>query len=134
MNKVFLIGNLTADPVLSQTSTGNSVTSFSIAISEWQGQGKNPKTIFLPCRTWNKIADYVGKYLKKGNLVELEGKLDRRSFVNKNGINVYVTEIIVERIKNIISKKKSNEENLSNDNWFETLKEVENEEKNNETK
>lgn len=109
MNKVFLVGNLVADPILKQTFAKKSMVVFTIAINEWQN--KTQKTIFLSCKAWDKKADYIGQYIKKGNLVAIEGKLDRRSFVNKTGSNVYVTEIIVEDIKSFNPKKPSNQSN-----------------------
>ena len=86
MNKVFLVGNITADPVLKQTAYGKSMVSFSLAINEFY-QGKVKKTIFLNCKAWDQRADYIGKFLKKGAPVVIEGKIDRRNFINKEGNN-----------------------------------------------
>ena len=107
MNKVFLVGNITADPILKQTAYGKSMVSFSLAINEYY-QGKVKKTIFLNCKAWDQRADYIGKFLKKGAPVVIEGKIDRRNFINKEGNNVYVTEIIVENIKSFGYKKPGN--------------------------
>lgn len=107
MNKVFLVGNITADPILKQTTYGKSMVSFSLAINEYY-QGKVKKTIFLNCKAWDQRADYIGKFLKKGAPVVIEGKIDRRNFINKDGNNVYVTEIIVENIKSFGYKKPGN--------------------------
>lgn len=107
MNKVFLVGNITADPILKQTTYGKSMVSFSLAINEYY-QGKVKKTIFLNCKAWDQRADYIGKFLKKGAPVVIEGKIDRRNFINKDGNNVYVTEIIVENIKSFGYKKQGN--------------------------
>lgn len=107
MNKVFLVGNITADPILKQTAYGKSMVTFSLAINEYH-QGKIKKTIFLNCKAWDQRADYIGKFLKKGTPVVIEGKIDRRNFINKDGNNVYVTEIIVENIKSFGYKKQGN--------------------------
>ena len=107
MNKVFLVGNITADPILKQTAYGKSMVTFSLAINDYQ-HGKVKKTIFLNCKAWEQRADYIGKFLKKGAPVVIEGKIDRRNFINKDGNNVYVTEIIVENIKSFGYKKSEN--------------------------
>lgn len=107
MNKVFLVGNITADPILKQTAYGKSMVTFSLAINDYQ-HGKVKKTIFLNCKAWEQRADYIGKFLKKGAPVVIEGKIDRRNFINKDGNNVYVTEIIVENIKSFGYKKLEN--------------------------
>lgn len=102
MNRVFLVGNLTNDPIAKQTSTGKSMSSFSVAINE--RMNSQNRTMFIPCKAWDRRADFINAYLKKGDMVVIDGKLDRRSYVNKEGKNVYVTEVIVEQIKPVRTK------------------------------
>lgn len=108
MNKVFLVGNLTNDPVAKQTSTGKSMSTFSIAINE--KLNNQNRTMFIPCKAWDRRADFINAYLKKGDTVVIDGKLDRRSYTNKEGKNVYVTEVIVEQIKPVRTKGRVGEQ------------------------
>ena len=113
MNKVFLVGNLTNDPIAKQTSTGKSMTTFSIAINE--KLNNQNRTMFIPCKAWDRRADFINAYLKKGDTVVIDGKLDRRSYSNKEGKNVYVTEVIVEQIKSVRSKGFTNDQKTNDD-------------------
>ena len=119
MNKVFLVGNLTADPLPKQTSTGKTLVNFSVACND-NIQGKD-RTNFFNCVAWNQQANYLSTYVKKGDTVAIDGRLNKRSYVNKEGRNVNITEIIVDTIKTIVKRSKGNsdqEELVSvNDNF-----------------
>ena len=105
MNKVFLVGNLTADPAPKQTSTGKTLVNFTIACND-NIQGKD-HTNFFNCVAWNNQANYLSSYVKKGDTLAVDGKLNRRSYVNKEGKNVYVVEIVVDSLKTIVKRSKA---------------------------
>ncbi|XQP55528.1 MAG: single-stranded DNA-binding protein [Mycoplasmoidaceae bacterium] len=107
MNKVFLVGNLTADPLPKQTSTGKTLVNFSVACND-NIQGKD-HTNFFNCVAWNQQANYLSTYVKKGDTVAIDGRLNKRSYVNKEGRNVNVTEIIVDSLKTIVKRSKQQE-------------------------
>ncbi len=118
MNKVFLVGNLTADPIPKQTTTGKTLVNFSVACND-NIQGKD-HTNFFNCVAWNQQANYLSTYVKKGDTVAIDGRLNKRSYVNKEGRNVNITEIIVDSVKTIVkrSKQDSQDEMVSvNDNF-----------------
>lgn len=119
MNKVFLVGNLTADPVAKTTSTGKALVNFTVACND-NIQAKD-HTNFFSCVAWNNQANFISSYVKKGDTVVIDGKLNRRSYVNKEGKNVYVTEIVVDNVKTINRKSKQQVENETlvsvNDNF-----------------
>lgn len=104
MNKVFLVGNLTADPLPKQTTTGKTVVNFSVACND-NVQGKD-HTNFFNCVAWNQQANYISTYVKKGDTVAIDGRLNKRSYVNKEGRNVNITEIIVDSIKTVVKRSK----------------------------
>lgn len=108
MNKVFLIGNLTADPLPKQTTTGKTLVNFSVACND-NIQGKE-HTNFFNCVAWNQQANYLATYVKKGDTVAVDGRLNKRSYVNKEGKNINVTEIIVDSIKTIVKRSKQTQE------------------------
>ena len=82
LNKVFLIGRLTRDPELRYTPSGQAVTSFGLATNrEYMGKdGKKEETCYVNVVTWAKQAEVCAEYLKKGNLVFIEGRLQYRSW------------------------------------------------------
>jgi single-strand DNA-binding protein len=98
INKVILIGHLGKDPELRYLEGGVSVTSFPLATSETfnkDGQ-KVEQTEWHNIVMWRGLADLASKYLSKGKLVYIEGKLRTRSFEDKAGIKKYTTEVVAE--------------------------------------
>ncbi len=97
VNKVILIGNLGNDPEQRTTSSGKAVTSFRIATSEkWTDQSgqTQTKTNWHNIVVWGKRAEACARYLAKGRRVYVEGKLENRSYEDKEGITRYVTDIV----------------------------------------
>lgn len=121
MNKVFLVGNLTADPVAKTTTTGKILVNFSIACND-NIQGKE-HTNFFNCVAWNQQANYLSTYVRKGDTLAVDGRLNKRSYVNKEGRNVNITEIVVDSVKTIVKRGKqpaNQEEMVSVNDSFAT--------------
>ena len=98
INKVILIGHLGKDPELRSLEGGVSVTSFPLATSETfnkDGQ-KVEQTEWHNIVMWRGLAELATKFLQKGKLVYIEGKLRTRSFEDKGGIKKYTTEVVAE--------------------------------------
>src|ERR671935_1672797 len=102
LNKVMLIGNLGADPEVRSTSGGNRVATFSLATSRsWNGPTgeRQEKTEWHRCVVWNtktsQLADIVERYLKKGDKVYVEGRVEYRQWQDKENQTRYSTEINV---------------------------------------
>ena len=105
LNKVTLIGNLGADPEVRSTGGGQRVASFSLATSRtWNGANgeKQEKTEWHKCVVWNtktsQLADIVERYLKKGDKVYVEGRIEYRQWQDKEGQTRYMTEINVREL------------------------------------
>jgi single-strand DNA-binding protein len=100
LNKVMLIGNLGKDPELSYTASGIAVAKFSIATNErWKDAEGNmqERTEWHNIIAWRKLAEICGQYLKKGSKVYIEGKLQTRSWDDKNsGQKRYATEVVTD--------------------------------------
>lgn len=99
VNKVILIGNLTRDPELRQTSNGQNIVTFGLATNrEWitSTEEKKNSAEFHECVAWARLAEVCSKYLKKGKLVYVEGYLKTRSWDTEEGIRKFKTEIVVE--------------------------------------
>ncbi len=101
-NKVFIIGRATIDPVVKATPSGSQVTSFSVATNRiWNDKSGNRKedTEFHNVVVWGKQADVCGRFLKKGGLIMIEGRLQSRVWENKAGQKIKTTEIICEKLQ-----------------------------------
>lgn len=99
LNKVMLIGHLGKDPELRYTSNGIAVASFSIATNEaWKDQDGNlqERTEWHNIVAWRRLAEICGEYLKKGKRVYIEGKIQTRSYDDKNGVKKYMTEVVAD--------------------------------------
>lgn len=102
LNKVFLLGRLTADPQLRVTPNGHQVGTFSIATNRiWNDKvtGRREETEFHNIVVWGRQADIAQKFLAKGGLVLIEGRLQTRSWDDKQGQRRKTTEIVADRIQ-----------------------------------
>jgi single-strand DNA-binding protein len=102
LNKVMLIGNLGKDPEVRYTSGGIPVATFSMATSDsWKDQEGNlqEKTEWHNIVAWRKLAEICGEWLKKGKKVYIEGRIQTRSYDDKNtGQKRYITEIVADQM------------------------------------
>ena len=108
VNKVFLIGHLGADPESRYTKNGRAVSSFSVATNEsWKQQDGQAveHTEWHSIIAWDKLAEFSQKYLYKGQLVSIEGRIHTRRWENKEGESGKITEIIVSNITPLEWKK-----------------------------
>ena len=104
-NKVILIGNMTADPELKQTTSGTSVCSFSIAVNRRfakadQGQ---QNVDFINIVTWRQSAEFVSRYFKKGNPILVCGQLQTRTWTDNQGQKRYATEVVADEVSFVAS-------------------------------
>ncbi|MCR4328656.1 MAG: single-stranded DNA-binding protein [Patescibacteria group bacterium] len=102
LNKVFLIGRLTADPQLRNTPGGQSVTSFSVATNRvWNDKlgSKQNETEYHNVVAWGRSAEIASQFLKKGSMAFVEGRLRTRTWQDKQGQTRKTTEIMLERLQ-----------------------------------
>jgi single-strand DNA-binding protein len=113
INKVILIGHLGKDPEMRYLEGGVSVTSFPLATSEMYNKDgqKVEQTEWHNIVMWRGLADVAGKFLQKGKLVYIEGKLRTRSFEDREGIKKYTTEIVAENFTMLGRKSDFEQEN-----------------------
>ena len=114
MNKVIIIGRTTKDIELKQQSSGTAVAEFSIAVKRTfkNANGEN-ESDFFNCIAFSKLAETISRYVKKGDLVGIEGRLQTRNNTNKEGRKVYVTEIIVENVEFLQTKKQEEQKPIT---------------------
>ena len=116
LNKAMIIGNLTRDPELRSTPSGQNVASFSVATNFiWTDQSgqQQKKTEFHNVIAWRRLADICGQYLKKGSKVYIEGRLQTTDWVGQDNIKRYRTEIVAENMIMLDSRGGTN----NNDNF-----------------
>ncbi len=101
INKAILVGRVGREPEVRTTGAGTSVATFSMATDEkYKKDGqKQEKTEWHNIVAWRQLADICGKYLKKGDLVYIEGKIQTRSYDDRDGNKKYVTEIVADQMK-----------------------------------
>ncbi len=99
-NKVILVGNMTADPELKQTTTGTSVCSFSIAVNRrFTKADQGQQTVdFINIVAWRQQAEFVSRYFKKGNPILVCGQLQTRTWNDNQGQKRYATEVIADEV------------------------------------
>ncbi len=106
LNKIILIGRLTRNPELRRTQTGTAVTSFSLAVDrDYKLKGAEKETDFIDIVAWKNTAEFVSKYFSKGRMAVVEGRLQVRSYTDKEGNNRRVAEVIADNIYFGDSKK-----------------------------
>lgn len=101
VNKVILIGNLGKDPEVRYTGSGVAVATFTLATNEsWRDADGNTqeRTEWHNLVAWRKLAEVIGEYLKKGSKIYVEGRLQYRTYDDKNGVKRYVTEIVIDQM------------------------------------
>ena len=100
MNNVQLIGRLTSEPTIKKTSSGKSVANFSLAVRR-----DNDNTDFISVVAWEKTADIIGKYVGKGQMIGVSGRISTRNYDGSDGKKVYVTEVLANQVHLIESRK-----------------------------
>lgn len=118
INKAILIGRLGKDPDVRYTPDGTMVTTFRLATDEqWKDKNgeKVQRTEWHQIVTYRKLAEICGNYLVKGKLVFIEGRIQTRSWEDKEGVKRYTTEIIANDMKMLDSKGQNKTEDVSFD-------------------
>jgi len=100
MNRVILFGNVGKDPEVKTFEGGNKVAKFSLATNKsyTKNNEKVTETSWHNIVLWGKLAELAEKYVKKGNSIIIEGEISYRSYENKDGVTIYVTEINGDRL------------------------------------
>jgi len=106
VNNVVLIGRITRELEVKTSTTGREVCNFSLAVNR---NFKNPQgeydADFINCVAFGQTAKFLGQYLQKGNLISVTGRIQTRNYENNQGQRVYVTEVVVENVNGLESRK-----------------------------
>lgn len=109
MNTVQLVGRLTRDVELKFTASGTATGSFNLAVNRnFTNQQGEREADFINCVIWRKAAENLSNWTRKGSLIAIDGRLQTRSYENRNGQKVYVTEVVVNNFDLLESKETTN--------------------------
>ena len=110
INRVVLVGRLTRDPELRKTTTGTSVASFTLAVdNRLKDANGQYTTSFIPCVVWKEQAENCVRFIHKGSLVGVEGRLNHRTYDNQEGKKIQVIEVVCDSVQFLESKKADEE-------------------------
>lgn len=120
MNKVILLGRLTREPETRFTQTNNvQVTSFTLAVNRRFAKQGEQQADFINCVAWNKTAEFVSKYFRKGQQVAIVGRIQTRTYQDNNNQTRYITEVIAEEVYFADSNKNETNNTTITDDQFE---------------
>ena len=120
LNRTILIGRITRELEVRKTQAAKSVLNFSVAVPRQYGKDE---TDFINCIAWEKTADFMSNYLKKGALISVEGRIQTGSYEGTDGKKVYTTDVIAERVQALESR--SQREGQTNTNESNVYKKEE---------
>ncbi len=113
MNKTLLVGRLTRDPEVKNTTNGKAVATFTLAVDRrFKNANGQKEADFVPIVVWDKSAESVGKFTSKGSMVSVCGRLQVRSYDASDGTKRYVTEVIADEV-NFLSSNTPKQENFT---------------------
>ena len=104
INQAVLVGRLTSDPEKRSTNSGKTVVSFSIACNR---RGRDAGADFINCVAWEKTAQIIADYAKKGSQLGVVGRIQTRNYETKDGKTVKATEVVVNEVMLLGSKPKT---------------------------
>lgn len=100
LNRIILIGRLTADPKLRYTANGNAVTNFTLAVNKsFVGQDGERGADFIDVVVWRKLAEACANHLAKGRLAAVEGRLEIRSYEDQQGVRRKAAEVVADNVR-----------------------------------
>ena len=123
MNKVTLTGRITKDPEIRYTPNGMGNLLFTIAVDRQTRDAQGQRQAdFISCVAWGNQADFMSRYVKKGNMLGLIGRIQTRSYQVQSGHTHYVTEVVVESIENLtprVANKEAQPQNFQQQNQYQ---------------
>jgi len=105
INRIVLLGRATKDPETRSTSTGKTVSTFTLACErDFRNASGDKETDFIPIVCWAKTSEIVEKYVNKGNMIAIDGRLQIRTYEDKKGKKRTIAEVVADRVQLLGSK------------------------------
>jgi|SRR5699024_3025102 len=109
LNRVVLVGRLTKDPDLRYTQSGVAVANFTVAVNRpFSNQQGEREADFINCVVWRKAAENLANYMKKGNQIGVDGRIQTRTFETRDGRTAFVTEVVADSVQFLEPKNSPN--------------------------
>lgn len=118
MNRVFVVGRITRDPELRNSANGHPYVYFSVAVNRLPLPSGERIADFINCVAWNRQAENLARFIRKGGLIGIEGKLQTRSGQNQDGTNRTVMEVVCDSIT-FLESKNTNDQSAGYDDYHE---------------
>ena len=110
INRTILVGRLTRDPELRYTSSNIAVVKFTLAVNRtFAGPTGEREADFIQCVVWRKQAENLARFVRKGSLIGVEGRIQTGSYDDKDGIRKYTTEVVCDSVQFLEPKSQDNE-------------------------
>lgn len=117
MNATFLIGRITKEPELKISTSGVSILNFTLAVNrDIKKEDGTYDADFIQCVAYRNTADFMSKYIKKGNLLGIKGRIQTGSYQTEAGEKRYTTQVVVDRVTSLQSKKEETKDELEDFN------------------
>lgn len=120
MNSVVLVGRTTKDIELRRTGSGTAVASFTLAVNRDFKTQDGQEADFINCVAWKKTAELLEQYVHKGDRIALNGSIRTRNYEDNHGKKVYITEVLVNHVEFLETKKNSEQSNYNNNDYSYT--------------
>lgn len=125
LNRVVLVGRLTKDPEFRTTQSGVDVATFTLAVNRnFKSKNGEQQADFINCVVFRKQAENVNNYLNKGSLAGIDGRLQSRSYENKEGQRVFVTEVVCDSVQFLEPKNTQSSNNNQSNNQVQQREKV----------
>lgn len=122
LNKIFIMGRLTRDPELRRTQSGTAVTSFSLAVDrDFKSQSGEKETDFIDVVAWRNTGEFAAKYLAKGRMAAVEGRIQVRDWQDKDGNRRKSVEVVADNVYFADSKRDSKPQESRDDQEFDEI-------------
>ena len=109
INNVVLVGRLTKDLELRYTTSNKAAVNFTLAVNRnFKNERGELQADFIGCTAYGKQAENMARFLNKGSLIGIEGRISTRNYQGKDGKTVYITEVIADKVNFLESKKQGN--------------------------
>lgn len=109
LNHIVIMGRLTRDPELRRTGSGKAVARFTVAVDRDFSQGDQKETDFIDCVAWQNTGEFVSKYFQKGSMIVVSGRLQIRSWTDKDGNKRRTAEVVADNVYFGDSNKKDSQ-------------------------
>lgn len=114
VNRVVLIGRITKEPEATTTASGITLVRFTIAVNRsYKDANGERKADFISCVAWKSQAEFISKYIKKGNQMSVEGRIQTGSYTDSDNKTIYTTDVLVESVSSL-EPKQDNQVNNNN--------------------